>query len=332
MSEARSKTTTLDPLQREAVAWVQRLVSGRATTEDSAALQRWCARSAAHRAAFTEASRVWGEIASAARSVQADRGALALNAAYPRRTASRRVLLGGGLATAAAAAYAVVDPPFRLWPSLSELNADYRTATGEQRQITLAHRLAVRMNTQTSLVVRPAEGLADRVELIAGEASFVMEPQARRSLIVLAAAGSTIGTDARFDVRHLQGDAGASVCVTCFDGDVRIERGTDRMVLGPGQQVRYGAAGLGRVATVDAEAASAWQRGIVVFRATPLAEVVDEINRYRPGRIILVNAELGRKPVSGRFRADRMNEILSRLEQAFAVRVRMLPGGIVLLG
>jgi transmembrane sensor len=68
-----------------------------------------------------------------------------------------------------------------------------------------------------------------------------------------------------------------------------------------------------------------------VFRATPVAEVVEEINRYRPGRIILINAALGRKPVTGRFRIDKMDEILSRLELAVSARIQTLPGGIVLL-
>lgn len=324
----------LDPLQRQAVTWVQRMHSGAATADDAKALTAWCAQSPAHATALAEAKRLWGDIGTAADFLRHHtNGAVSLDQlAQSRRVVGRRAFLSGGLAaTAAAASYAVVHPPFSLWPSLSELNADYRTATGEQRRIELAADVSVQLNTQSSIAVQSADANADRIQLVAGEASFVTSAQTQRSLIVLAADGATIGSHARFDVRHNVAGR-ASVCVTCLDGQVRVEKGADSMTLMSGQQARYDTSGLGRAVAIDSDVVSAWQRGIIVFRAAPLVEVVEEINRYRPGKIILVNRDLGRKPVSGRFRVDQMDEILNRLEQAFNARIRTLPGGIVLLG
>lgn len=335
MGETNNQAAEPGLLQREAVAWVQRLVSGHATVADANALKRWCAQSRAHAAAFAEASHVWGDIEPAGRSWRNRNGAMPpvpARSTPSRRMLTRRAFLGGGLATAAtAAAYTVVRPPLGLWPSLRELSADYRTATGEQRQVELANNVSVRMNTQTSITVHAFQTEVDRVELVAGEAFFVKQSRASRSLEVLAADGRMLTGGARFDVRHMSGEAGPSVCVTCFDGDIRIAQRREEVVLGSAQQVRYDQRGLGRVTTVDPELASAWRQGIVVFRSTPLAEVVEEINRYRPGRIILINAELGRMPVSGRFRIDQMAEILTRLEQAFGAHTQALPGGIVLM-
>jgi transmembrane sensor len=321
----------LDLLQREAIAWVQRIDSGHVTSADAEMLRRWCATSREHAAAFAEASGVWSDIQRASASLPYG-GREALPIRRSRPAFDRRAVLGGGLAAAAAAAiYVGVDPPLGLWPSLNELSADYRTAVGEQRLVRPAEMVAVRMNTQTSVTVHAGDGETDRLELVAGEALFEAA-ESRRALVVLAADGRAIGHGARFDVRRLNGPAGAAVSITCFDGQVRIERDADSAVIGPAQRVRYDATGLGRVAAIDAEAESAWQRGIVLFRATPLAEVVEEINRYRSGRIVLVNAGLAQKPVSGRFRIDQMDEILARLEQAFDARARKLPGGLVLLG
>ena len=331
MSNANKQAPELDPLEREAVAWVQQLISGHATPDDAEALNRWRSQSPAHTAAFAEASRAWKDVTPAGLGLR-QRGREAGNelAYWRRRTMSRRAVLGGGLATAAAVAYAVVYPPLDLWPSLSELNADYRTRTGEQRSVTFAKDVSIQMNTQTSIAIQPAEGESDLLELIAGEASFTVPSQAQRSLAVRAATGRTVASGARFDVRRTSREE-TSVCVTCFDGNVRVEHQVVAATLGPGEQLRYDARGLGRIVAVDPESASDWQRGIVVFRATPVAEVVEEINRYRPGRIILVNAALGRKPVTGRFRIDKMDEILSRLELAVSAKIRTLPGGIVLL-
>jgi transmembrane sensor len=322
----------LDMLQQEAIAWVQRIDSGHATSADAEALQRWCATSPAHAAAFAAASGVWRNIRSVGASLpRCDREALPVRPA-PHRTFSRRVVIGGGLVAAAAATvHAVAHPPLGLWPSLNELSADYRTAVGEQRQVSPAEMVAVRMNTQTSITVHGAEGEADRLELVAGQALFEAA-ESLRPLVVLAANGRSIGRRARFDVRRVNGPAGTVVSVTCFDGQVRIERNADSAIIGPAQRVRYDGGGLGRVAAIDVEAESAWQRGIILFRAMPLAEVVEEINRYRSGRILLVNANLARKPVSGRFRIDQLDEILVRFEQAFDVKARKLPGGLVLLG
>ena len=324
----------LAPVEHEAVAWVQKLASGEATADDVDALKRWCAQSPEHAAAFAEAKRVWGRVGAAGRVLHepgedftADLDELGRH----RRVMNRRALLGGGVALlGGVSAYGVINPPFGLWPSFSELDADYRTGTGEQRSVTFANDVAISLNTQTSLAVRPSQGTEDRIELISGEAAFAAS-NARRSFAVLAANGKAIVESGRFDVRYTTMGERSPVSVTCFDGAVRIEHRKEVADLGPGQRVQYDAAGLGQIAAVDPIAASDWQRGIVEFRGTPLAEAVEEINRYRPGRIILINARLAQKDISGRFRIDQMDKVLLQLQQAFGARLRRLPGGIVLV-
>jgi ferric-dicitrate binding protein FerR (iron transport regulator) len=76
---------------------------------------------------------------------------------------------------------------------------------------------------------------------------------------------------------------------------------------------------------------TAWQHGLLIFNMTPLADVVEELNRYRVGRIVLLNNAVGQRPVNGRFRIDQPDEALLQIERAFGVRGRSLPGGFVLL-
>jgi transmembrane sensor len=321
----------LDLVEREAVGWLQKLTSGDMTPEDVAALELWRARSPLHEAAFVETKRLWRTAGAAGNALfdPAESFATRLDAlGQRRRTINRRAVLGGGVAALAAASFGVINPPLGLWPSWSELNSDYRTATGEQRKVTFAGDVAISLNTQTSLAVRPAEGGENRIELIQGEASFATSS---RSLVVVAADGRTIAQSGRFDVRHTAGGERSPVSVTCFEGSVRIECGTEAADLRPGQRVRYDLAGLGKVAAVDPEIASEWQRGVVEFRGTPIVEAVEEMNRYRTGRIILTNASLGQKQLSGHFRIDQMNEALLGLERAFGAKLQRLPGGIVLL-
>jgi transmembrane sensor len=187
------------------------------------------------------------------------------------------------------------------------------------------------MNTQTSIAGRPPNSDSERLELIGGEASFSTNPRDGRSLAVLAADRWTNATAAQFDVKHLHGRTTAEVCVTCLQGSVTVVRGNETTPVNPGQQFRYDGNGFARMETVDPDVVSAWQRGVLIFRATPLSDVVEEVNRYRPGRIVVVSSELGRQPVSGRFRIDNLDEILDQIERAFGAKMRSLPGGLVLL-
>lgn len=334
MSKLLHRGPDLAPVEHEAVAWVQKLLSEEVTRADLEALKRWCAQSSTHAAAFAEAKRVWSRVGAAGRSLQDPREdfVAALDALGRQRKAmNRRMVLAGSVASlAAASVYGLVDPPLGLWPSLSELNADYRTGTGEQRNVTFAKGVAISMNTQTSLAVRPTEGAQDRIELISGEAAFTTA-RAVRALVVLAGRGETIAEFGRFAVRYTTAGERDPVSVTCFEGSLRIRHGEEVANLGPGQCVRYDASKLGPVTRADLMAASDWQRGIVDFRGTPLVKAVEEINRYRPGRIILMSARLERKQISGRFRINQMDQVLLQLEQAFGARLQRLPGGIVLI-
>lgn len=326
----------LDMVERAAVTWVRKLVSGEMTPEDHAALKLWREGNPRHEAAFVRTERVWSKIGAAGPAAFEPAGDILgeLDAfGRQRRLMNRRLVLTGGVTVVAAAAtvYGAVHPPLGLWPSLSEFNADYRTATGEQRNVTLDGDVAVNLNTQTSLAIRPAEVGEHRIELISGEASFATPTHASRSLVVVAAGGTATVTSGLFDVRYTAYGERSPVCVTCLEGAVQIQRGIETALLRTGQRVQYDDVGMSAISTIDTQAASDWRRGIVAFRDTPVAEAVEEVNRYRPGRVILLDSPLNKKMLSGRFRIDEMNQVLKQLERALNAKVRYLPGGVVLL-
>ncbi len=101
--------------------------------------------------------------------------------------------------------------------------------------------------------------------------------------------------------------------------------------LDKGQQVSYSDAGLGSVESVDVDRATSWRSGLLVFQNRPLAEVIGEVNRYRPGRIIITNEDLGRRVVNGTFRGDQVDTFIAQIEQLFGAKVTRLPAGLLLL-
>ncbi len=145
---------------------------------------------------------------------------------------------------------------------------------------------------------------------------------------MIAAQGRTIATSARFNVRYEDSE----VCVSCLEGEARVEQAGQIATLRAGEQVVYTAEALGVVTQTDPDVVDAWQRGLLVFRNEPLSTSSMRSTVTGGGRIILTNAELGRRPVLATFRIDRIDEVLPRLQAVFNVKTRALPGGIVLVG
>src|SRR5262249_47747842 len=137
--------------------------------------------------------------------------------------------------------------------------------------------------------------------------------------------GYTTGSaDMRFNVRCDD----QLTRVTCIAGNVQVNQGASSLYLPAGQQVRYSDRGLNAPTQADLAIVTAWQDGIVIFQST----VVAEINRYRPGRVILTNTALGRRLFNARLPIKSIDRVIGQIAEIFGARVTGLPGGIVLLG
>ncbi len=304
-------------IQKEAQAWVVRLASGQVSERDAQVFRHWCGRSRAHATAFAEARAVWGAMAPAARAVK--------RAQQPVNTA-RRAWLGG--AVAASLGLLVLRPPTDLWPAVAGLGADYATGTGEQREVALDGGVLVQMNTQTRLDAAPAQDGTAALVLLAGEAEFQAGLRGAARLRVQAGDGSVSAGSARFNIRLF----GQEVCVTCLAGRLRVVQNGNDAELAAGEQLRYSPAYFGIARAVRAGEVSAWRQRLLVFKQSTLAEVVDEVNRYRPGKLILNNDVLGKARVQASFSLDRLDDVIALIQDAYGARVTRLPGGIVLFG
>ncbi|AUT48162.1 FecR family protein [Achromobacter sp. AONIH1] len=313
-------------IERQARAWIRLLASGQATLHDAEALKLWCAASEAHAAAFALELRFWNQVGPAAQQLQRQT-ARASHERPVARAWGRRAFLGTALGgTAAAAIAAVVAPPFGLWRSFDEWDADYRTDTGGRRQFGLDRQVQVDMNTQTSIALRPDVAGALGMELITGEAAFeALAPD--RKVTVLAGAGKASASQAKFELRR----TGSSVCLTCVGGEVALSHAGGELVLAPRQQVSYDREQVGAIQTIDPDETSAWRQGALVFRQTPLPAVVAEINRYRRGHVVLLDGKRGASAMSGRFEIRDMEKVLVQIERAFGLNATRLPGNVVLL-
>ncbi|MEH0069228.1 hypothetical protein V6L77_01065 [Pannonibacter sp. Pt2-lr] len=89
-------------------------------------------------------------------------------------------------------------------------------------------------------------------------------------------------------------------------------------MLKPGEQVEFGDKGVSVPRPVDLDETLAWRNGRFVFYRASLGSVLQEIGRYRKGRILVTSDALARELVSGSFagrhgRRPRRPAILRRL-------------------
>ncbi|WP_092613147.1 FecR domain-containing protein [Janthinobacterium sp. YR213] len=304
-------------IEQEAQAWVVRLASGQVSERDAQVFRHWCARSRKHANAFAEARAVWGAMAPAARAVK--RAQAPVNVA-------RRAWLGG--AVAASLGLLVLRPPMDLWPAVAGLAADYATGTGEQREVALDGGVLVQMNTQTRLDAAPLQDGAASLVLLAGEAEFQAGLRGAARVRVQAGDGTVSAGSARFNIRLF----GQEVCVTCLAGRLRVAQAGNDAELAAGQQLRYRPEHFGIARAVAKSDVSAWRQRLLVFKQSTLAEVVDEVNRYRPGKLILNGEALKHTRVQASFSLDRLDDVIALIQDAYGARVTRLPGGIVLFG
>lgn len=332
---------TLDPtphhhaaLHKEAQHWLLCFTSGAATAYDARAFKLWCEQSPAHVQAFAETRRMWENLGPAAAAFAAREQA---NAAHvvpsatdvprmqPRRM-SRRTFLGG--AVAASAAFMMLRPPMRLWPSLSDIAADYRTATGEQRDVELGQDLVLHMNTQTSVNLRKTDGRITGLDLLAGEIQVRDTSPHHLPFTVFAGGGRIeVGEQTRCNIRCF----GSNIQVTGLDGSSTLEYQGRDTVLHTAQRANYGDGLISAIVPADVEATMAWRRRVLIFDGRPLAEVIAEINRYRPGDIILTNQQLAARKVQARISLNQLGDIAALIHDAYGAKVTDLPGGIMIL-
>ena len=196
-----------------------------------------------------------------------------------------------------AASVAALVTALVVWQQAPALLADYHTGIGERRVITLADGTRVTLNSASALDVAFDEH-ERRVVLVAGEALFETAPGAR-PFVVETAAQPVRGDAARFSVRR--------------DGGVVLAQGTAQV---GGQPVAVAS---------DASTQMAWQRGKLIFNGRPLGQVLEELERYRHGRIVLSNSQLAAMEVSGVFDLDDPQALLRTLEQRYGLTVTYLP-------
>jgi transmembrane sensor len=295
---------------REAARWLMRLSSGRATDADVRACDQWRASKAEHEHAWQRAQRVnarFGLIPSAL-------GMATLNRpAFKGRRAALKTLVALVVAGPAGWAAWRADP--------MDWSADYRSAAGERREVTLADGSTLLLNTASAVDVL-FDDTTRLLRLRSGEiavhavADTAMHP---RPFVVRTRQGDIEAQASRFCVRQ----EGAHCQVSVQEGRVRVSSGAQpgRFVsLSAGEQSSMTPEGVSPPAPADPHSGD-WMRGVLYASQLRLDAFAAELARYRQG-ILRCDPEIAHLRISGAFQLHDTDAVLAALPATLPVHVR----------
>lgn len=310
-----------DSPRDQAVYWFSRERLG--TLDDDSRRERdaWLAADPAHARHYESVRAVW-RVADTV--PQADLREMLAQAespsgSQPARPGRRRFAVGLSAACALLAAVGVLGP--RLWAPEADFTQTLATAKGERNRYVLPDGSLLELNTDTQARVALYADRRD-VELLAGEILFTVSPDAARPFTVHTGEAQVRVTGTRFNVRR-EGDA---VALAVEEGSVAFtagpwwNRGTRKLTAGYVLRLAPGEP-LASPHQENVAAITAWQRGRLVFRDTPLSQVVAELNRYLREPLRIDDRRLAQLRVAGTLPIDEPESVLTVLPRIAPVIV-----------
>lgn len=320
MSPPESHPLEIDPaILKQAADWLMHLSSGEPDAGERDALAHWLAQDPRHRLAWQRAEALLADF----KWLPPDIAKATLDRPAPRRRMLARLLWLPLAPTAAWLGWRTLVP---------EAQADLRTATGEQRQLTLPDGTLLTLNTATAVDVHytPQQRL---IRLIAGEimVATAADPAptsaAPRPFLVQTAEGTARALGTRFTVRRLEytpaQENRSRSRVAVFDGAVEITAGGLRQRVNRGEQAEFTPSAITPPHFADEAIDGAWNNGMLIARQMRLADLAAELDRYRPG-ILRCHPDVAELRISGAFPVIDPDRSLRLLETTFPLRIRYL--------
>jgi transmembrane sensor len=241
-----------------------------------------------------------------------------------RKSTLRRLL---GPRTAVAALLRLIINCGATWIAMDPRNVGYTTQIAEQRSVLLSDGSRVDLDALSN--VRVSFTSDERtVELLSGQALFRVTKNAKRPFVVRVDGARFRAVGTQFDVnRTIQGTVltvlegrvaalGSAAPPRNLFGFVSAHRATGSdmgstqpgspgtgATVDAGQQVTVTRGRITAPQAVDTAAVTGWARRLLVFSATPLAEVAEEFNRFNLRRLVVASPELADFRVTGTYQA-----------------------------
>lgn len=302
----RSEAPIAPAIVEQASEWLMLQWGGELDGDQRQAFARWQAADPEHRRAWKRLQQLQhtlgGVPADSARAVLRD-------TPDTQRRAALKLL--GLLLVAGGSGYLVQGS--QPWQAAF---AEYRTATGEIRHLTLSDGTRLDLNSNSAVDLRFSTS-ERRIRLIRGEILLTSGHDPSRPLIVETPAGDVQALGTRFAVR--EGDDGSRVDL--YEGRVQVRPVHGAAVqMSAGDSLWFSASQTSTRVPVDVNASS-WTQNRLVAERQPLGQFITELGRYRPG-LLRCDAAVAGLLLTGVFPLNDTDAILHALERSLPVQVQ----------
>ena len=209
-------------------------------------------------------------------------------------------------------------------------------ARGEHVTRTLPDGSTVHLNTNTIIELAFSER-ERRIVLHEGEAWFTVKSDSTRPFDVEAAGGTIRAVGTEFNI--LQNEEETKV--TVIEGTVKVipslqpgsaAQDPEVKTVTAGEQVQYRpGVGMDEVSPANLVKVSGWRRGHLVFDLEPLGNVVEEVDRYWSGKILVLDADLRDRRISGVFQTNDPDAVVQGLAETFELESVKVAGYLYVL-
>jgi transmembrane sensor len=304
---------------REASEWSLRLNS---LSDDGATIEAWyawCAADSRNIEAFERMQELWEGFETAP-----------VTTASPSPRFFARHWTWSAAAACVLIALALWSWPNVMWPN----HHSFRTSVGEQRREILADGSRLDLGADSQVAVQFSDARRE-IRLEKGDAFFSVAHNAARPFVVHAGGLQVIAVGTEFEVRV----RALNTVVTVKEGRVRVtsdgggigsNAGAEVMPIQAieGQRVTYTIpANSFVIASVNPRTVESWRDGVLQFTATPLADVVEEVDRYTSRKIMIADSGVKSLLFTGTVTELGVDDWLKALETIFPITLVKSPSG-----
>ncbi|MBB5986923.1 FecR family protein [Sphingobium lignivorans] len=208
-----------------------------------------------------------------------------------------------------------------LWNALPGSSRDagvvtalYETPDGKTSTVMLPDGSQMLLDAATTVRASMQED-SRRIELLKGRANFVVAPDRQRPFAVKAGDRTVVALGTQFEVNLAE----HSVEIVLMEGRVAV-RDADKgrphardLVMKPGYRLVAGD-GNWTLSPVDLRSLSRWKDGLLIFDEARIGDIVVEMNRYLPEKIVISSPAVADRRMSAVLRAGDVNTFLSAID------------------